>query len=281
MKNALSGVERAMFWTLAVAAFAAVAVGLSARAAHRLADQYDADRRSYAIVTVVAPEGPEAMAAAEAALQHAPHVTSAAPMTAGRAAAFLGLADSQDLPPLRLIEIELEPDPEATDVAGDIVAALAGGGVTAEVVQAPDDSASGGVAGLVRAAALWGALAFALIMAVIVSLAARSLAARRREVVTVMTDLGATQAQCAARIADEAALLGLYAGLAGAALAGAVGIIVVLLAVPGARLETLPEMIRPFDLVPIVAAPLGAAVAAGIGARAAASYFHLRAARLG
>lgn len=281
MKNALTGVERAMFWTLAIAAFAAVAVGLASRAAHRLADQYDEDRRGYAIVTVVAPEGPEAVAAAEAALQHAPHVTSAARMTAGRAAAFLGLADSENLPPLRLIEIELEPAPENADVSGDIVAALAEGGVTAEVVTAPDSGASGGVAGWVRSAAFWGALAFALIMAVIVSLVARSLAARRREVVTVMTDLGATRAQCAARIADEAAMLGLYAGLAGGALAGAAAIVVLLLAVPGARLETLPEMIRPFDLIPIAAAPLGAAIAAGIGARAAAGYFHLRAARLG
>ena len=60
-------------------------------------------------------------------------------------------------------------------------------------------------------------------MAIIVSLAARGLAARRREMVTVMADLGATRRQTAGRIADEAAVIGLYAGLVGGALAGVAG----------------------------------------------------------
>jgi hypothetical protein len=118
-------------------------------------------------------------------------------------------------------------------------------------------------------------------MAVIVSLAARSLAARRREMVTVICDLGATRGQAAGRVADEAAVLGLYAGLVGGALAGFAALIVLLLAIPGASLGSLPRMILPVDLVPILAAPLGAAIAAGAGARAAAGYFHSQAARLG
>ena len=61
-------------------------------------------------------------------------------------------------------------------------------------------------------------------MAVIVSLAARGLAARRREMVTVMADLGATRSQAAGRVADEAAVLGLYAGLVGGVLAGCRGL---------------------------------------------------------
>jgi hypothetical protein len=40
-------------------------------------------------------------------------------------------------------------------------------------------------------------------------------------------------------------------------------------------------MILPIDLAPIFAAPLGAALAAGAGARTAAGYFHAKAARLG
>ncbi|MBC7769778.1 MAG: hypothetical protein H7124_13435, partial [Phycisphaerales bacterium] len=110
---------------------------------------------------------------------------------------------------------------------------------------------------------------------------ARGLAARRRELVTVMCDLGATRSQAAGRIADEAAVMGLYAGLIGGALAGVAGIVVMLLVIPGASAEALPAMILPIDLAPIVAAPLGAAVAAGAGARAAAGYFHAKAARLG
>lgn len=286
MRNALTGVERALFWTLAFAAFAAAAAGLAARAIDRVAADYEAQRSNYAIVRVVAPEGAAGIAAAEVALAQAPLVASAAPMTAGRAAALLaewGGAEiaAADMPPLRLIEVELARTSSSVDVAGDIVAALAQGGVTAEVIAAPNDASGGGLAARVRAAAFWGAAAFAVMMAVIISLAARSLAARRREMVTVMCDLGATRSQAAGRIADEAAVLGLYAGLVGGILAGVAALVVLWLAMPGLSPDALPQMILPVDFAPIVAAPLGAAIAAGFGARAAAGYFHGQAARLG
>ncbi|HYD89411.1 MAG TPA: hypothetical protein VEA80_18170 [Vitreimonas sp.] len=286
MKNALSGVERALFLTLMFAAFAAAAAGLAARAVDRLAVEYENQRNAYAIVRVLAPEGSAGLMAAESALAQAPHVVSAARMTAVRAAELLtewGGAEVSpaDIPALRLIEIEMTPVPAAVDAAGDITAALAQSGVTAEVIAAPAETAGGGVAAHVRTAALWGAVAFGLIMGVIVSLSARGLAARRRELVTVMCDLGATRSQAAGRIADEAAVMGLYAGLIGGVLAGLSALAVMLLVIPGASAETLPAMILPIDLAPIVAAPLGAAVAAGAGARSAAAYFHAKAARLG
>jgi cell division protein FtsX len=286
MRNALTGVERALFWTLAFAAFAAASAGLAARAVDRVAASYEAARSNYAIVRVIAPEGDAGLAAAETALSHAPLVTSAAPMTAGRAAALLAQwggseIAAEDMPPLRLIEVELARGSPGVDVGGDIVASLAEGGVTAEVIEAPEQASGGGLAGRVRAAAFWGAIAFALVMAVIISLAARSLAARRREMVTVMCDLGATRSQAAGRVADEATVLGLYAGLAGGALAAVAGLVVLWLAIPGMSLDALAGMILPVDLAPIVAAPLGAAVASGFGARAAAGYFHGQAARLG
>lgn len=286
MKNPFAGMERSLFWTLAFAAFAAAAAGLAARGVDRVAVDYEQQRRDYAIVRVLAPDGPAGMAAAEAALASAPHVTSAAPMTAGRAAALLGQAsgeiiDPATVPDLRLIEIELAPVSPNADVSGDIVAAMAAGGVTAEVIQAPDDASGGGLAPRVRNAAFWGAAIFAAMMAVIVWLAARGLAARRREMVTVMCDLGATRAQTAGRIADEAAVLGLYSGAVGAACAAVAGVIVLLLVIPGATLNSVVGMILPIDLVPIVATPLGSAIAAGAGARAAAGAFHAQAARLG
>lgn len=276
-RNALTGVERALFWTLAFAAFAAAAAGLSARAVDRLAGQYDASTRAYAIVRVIAPEGPVGIAAAETALAHSPLVTRAAPMTAQRAAALLGLPET-DMPPLRLIEIELAAAPPGVDVSGELVAALAQGGVTAEVERAP--TSASGVAERVRQAAILGAYAFALVMAIIVSLSARGLAARRRELVTVMTDLGATRSQASGRVADEAATIGLYAGFVGGVLAGIVGAVILLAVVPGATFAQLPQLLLPVDLAPLVAAPLGAALAAGAGARAAAGYFHAQAARL-
>lgn len=285
MKNALTGMERSLFWTLAFAAFAAAAAGLAARAVDRVAVGYEAAQQNYAIVRVVAPQGPAAMAAAEAALTRSTHVTSAAPITAGRAAALLEQwggdpVAAEDMPPLQLIEIELAPADAHVDVAGDVVATLAEGGVTAEIVQTPQGEGVGGAATRVRMAVLAGAIGFALVMALIISLAARGLAARRRELVTVMADCGATRGQAAGRIADEAAVIGLYAGLVGGVLAGLLAFFVLLLVIPGASIDTLPAMILPIDLAPIVAAPLGAAIAAGFGARAAAGFFHEQAARL-
>lgn len=285
MKNALTGVERALFWTLVFAAFAAAAAGLAARAVDRVAADYETQRQSYAIVRVVAPEGPAGMAAAEAALNNAPSVTRAAPMTQERAAALLAQWGGAsvapgELPPLHLIEIELAPN-AGDDISAVLTAALAQNGVTAEVVGAPESASGGGAAARVRGAAFWGAVLFALVMALIISLAARGLAARRREVVTVMADCGATRGQAAGQIADEAAVLGLYAGLLGGVLAGVAGSVVMLIAIPGASADTLAQMILPIDLAPIAAAPLGAAIAAGAGARAAAGIFHGQAARLG
>lgn len=286
MKNALTGVERAMFWTLVFAVFAAAIAGLAARGVDRMAAAYENARHGYAIVRVLAPEGPAGMAAAQSALNHAPHVTSAAPMTAGRAASLLaqwgGASLSPgEMPDLRLIEIDLAAAPASADVSGDIVAALAQGGVTADVIEAPDNASGGGLAARVRVAALWGSIAFAALMTLIVSLAARGLAARRREIVTVMTDLGATRAQAAGRIADEAAMLGFQAGLVGGLLAGLTALVALLVVLPHANLAAIRALVMPLDLVPIVAAPIIAAIAAGAGARAAAGYFHAKAARVG
>jgi len=286
MRNALTGVERALFLTLAFAAFAAAAVGLGARAFDHMASNYENARRGYAVVRVLAPEGPLGIAAAVAALESAPHVTSAEPMTAGRAAELLAQwggspVNAADIPALRLIEIDLAPAAPHTDISGDIVASLAQGGVTAQVIEAPDNASGGGLAARARTIALWASIGFALVMAVIISLGARGLAARRRELVTVMTDLGATRGQAAGRIADEAAILGLYAGLAGAALAAVIAIALLFVAMPGLSVESLRRMILPADLAPILAAPFVAAIAAGAGARAAAGYFHGQAARLG
>jgi cell division transport system permease protein len=285
MRNALRGVERSLFWIVTFAAFAAAVVGYAARAVDRVATHYDAERGAYAIVRVLAPEGPAGVTAAETALTASPYVVSTAPMTAGRAADLLNQwgqssLTASDMPPLRLIEIELSDAAAGVDIGGDIVAALAQGGVTGEFIAAPAN-ASRGLSDTARQLAFWGAVLFAVMMAVIVLFAARGLAARRREMVTVMCDLGATEGQAAGKVADEATMLGLYAGLIGAALATLGAFAVLLLAMPGANLEALPTMIRPLDALPLVAAPLGTAIAAGIGARAAAAYFHGQAARLG
>lgn len=279
MKNALRGVERALFWTLAFAAFAAAAAGLAARAADRLAANELRELARYAVVRVVAPEDASAMPLAQAALVRAAHVVAATPAGPERTAAMMGGSIApEDLPAVRLIELELsgEAPPE---IGGMLQAALAAAGVTADVVTAPPESRAG--PNRIRAAALWGAGLFGLLMAVIISLAARGLAARRRELVVVMTDFGASKARAAGKVADEAAAIGLLAGLLGAVLAGLAALIVLFVAIPGAGIDTLRAMILPIDLAPLIAAPLGAAIAAGAGARTAAALFHDQAARIG
>ncbi|MDX2276514.1 MAG: hypothetical protein NW206_13775 [Hyphomonadaceae bacterium] len=285
MRNALAGIERSLFLTLVFAAFAAAMAGLMARAVDRIADAYERSRSDYAVVRVLAPEGPEGLARAETALNNSPYVISAAPMSASRAAALLGqwagqAVRAEDLPPLRLVEIELAPTTAGLDIHAELVAVLAQNGVTGEVIGASEETAGAGVAHRISVAAGWGAAAFALIMALIVALGARSLAARKRELVTVLTDLGATRGRAAGQVGDEAAIIGLYAGLLGAALAAAASAALLLLAIPGLGLGAMHEVILPIDYAPLIAAPLGCALAAGIGARTAASNFFAQASRL-
>lgn len=244
-----------------------------------MAAGYQVDISGYAIVRIIDPDGPDGVARAQTALTRAPHVVSATPMSARSAAEHLRMETSGEIPVPPLIEIVVRPTSPDADVAGDIKAALSQAGVTAEVTTAPETP--GDIAGWVRRAAFWGAIGFAVVMALVIALAARALASRRRAEVTVMTDLGATKAQAAGRIADEAAMLGLNAGLAGAALAAAAGVVMLMLAVPQLSAENLPAIIRLPDLAPLAIVPIGAAIAAGAGARTAAAEFHDRAARLG
>lgn len=281
--RALIGSERALFWALAIAVFAATLGGLGARAVDRLSGIYETERRAYVIVRVLAPEGPEATPLAQAVLADRPEVARAAPMSQARAADLLarsgGGVAAEDLPPLRLIEVELAPDASAE--AGDALeAALAAAGITAEAVRAPEGTNTGALAVRARQVALWAAVAFAGAMALIISLAARGFVARQRDLVAVLADLGATRGKAAGRVADQAAASGFWAGLTGAALAGAAGAGLMLAFIPGATLSGLPSLLLPIDVAPLAAAPLFAAIAAGMGARRAAESHYDHAARL-
>lgn len=284
MKNALAGLERTLFWTLAVAAFAAACIGLAARAVDRLAVNYEQERQSYAIVQITAPEGPAGMAAAEVALAHSPLVARAAPMSPERAAELLRQPGAEsvpagEMPDLRLIELELAPGAWSQDFVGEIEAALSQASVTGTVIAASNSDNGGGVMVRARFFAFWGAVLFAIVMSIIVALGARGFAARRREQIVVMADLGATRSQTAGRIADEATVFGLYAGAVGGLLAGMAGALA-LIVITGASTGELRALLTPIDFAPILAAPLAAALAAGLGARTAAGYLHGQAARL-
>ncbi|MES1199468.1 MAG: hypothetical protein ABUS48_05745 [Pseudomonadota bacterium] len=286
MERPFADADRSLFWTFVIAAFAAAAVALAGRAVDHAASRYETARDSYAIVRVIAPDDEDAMTAAQAALRTAPHVVRATPMSAERAAALLQQygggqpIDAANMPPLRLFEVELAPTGPNTDVSGDIVAALAHGGVTAEVIRAPANASGGTVAARAQAAALWGSAAFAIVMALIISLSARGLAARRRELVAVLSDMGATRGEAAGRVANEAAAKGFVAGALGAAIAALIGVGLVLLLMPGVSIASLRQLIGLWDVLPLAATPFAAAAAAAMGARAGAESFYAQASRL-
>ena len=285
MARPFADADRAFFWTLAIIAFVAAAVGIAGRAVDHTAAKYEDARRDYAIVRIIAPDSPYAITLAEAALSGAPHVATATPMSARRAAELLSQwggapISASEIPSLRLIELGLDPAPANTDVEGDIVAALARSGVTAEVVRAPAQAGAGAMAARARAAALWGSIIFAIVMALVISLVARGLAARRRDLMHVLADMGATQGEAARRVADEAALKGFLAGLIGALMAGLIAASVLYLLMPDVPIAGWRRMLSLYDLIPIAITPFAAAVAAAMGARAGAESFYAQAARL-
>ncbi|MES1156368.1 MAG: hypothetical protein ABUL73_01195 [Alphaproteobacteria bacterium] len=285
MARPFADADRSFFWTLVVAAFAAAAVGLASRAIDHTAAKYQDARRNYAIVRVIAPDSPYAITLAEAALNSAPHVATATPMSARRAAELLSQwggapIAASEVPSLRLIEVGLLPAPANADVEGDIVAAMARGGVTAEVVRAPARVGADAMSARARLAALWGSIIFGIVMALIVSLAARGLAARRRDLMHVLADMGATRGEAAQRVANEAAFKGFMAGLVGALLSGLIAAGLLALLVPDTSLADWRHIISLYDLIPLAITPFAAAVAAAMGARAGAESFYAQAARL-
>lgn len=286
MRNAEPPTENALFWTFAIAALAAIVVGLAARVADRLLADYQTRANDYAMVRVLAPESDAALAAAAEILAESPSVRSAAPMSRERAAGLLrgaggGSLGAEDLPPLRLIEIELAPGAVREDISGDLTARLAQAGVTAEVLRAPvSTGGSEALLGLAPKLAAYGAISFAVVLSLITGLAARGIASRRANLIQIMADLGATRQKTSNRIGDEAGAVGFGAGLLAAVLvsAGAIGLI--LTGVPGATWATLPHILGPLDILPVALAPFLSAFVAGSGARAAADSLYAEAARL-
>ncbi|MGE3143407.1 MAG: hypothetical protein AB7L65_08805 [Hyphomonadaceae bacterium] len=277
--------ERALFWTMAVAAFTAALACLGARAADRAAGAALDARQSYVIVRVRAPEGTEGLSAAALALGADARVASVNILSQDRAAALLQRwsrqpVQSAELPPLRLLEVRLTP-PAARDAAAPagIAALLANAGIVADAVTPPPDPAAPAAERLRRAAA-FGALALSGVMALIVALAARGLAARRADFITVLADIGGRRGDACLPVADEAGGAGFLAGALGALAAGAAALMLTAAVFPGMNEAAWRALIAPADLAPLLAAPFVAAFAAGLGARWGAEALYARAAKL-
>lgn len=280
------GLERALFWTMTVAAFTAALACLAARAVDRAALNAQAARQGYMIVRVLSPEGPDGLNDAARILSEDPRIAQIEIMSTARAARLLngwGVGDvaSADLPPLRLIEATLAPRMIAdAQLEHDIDTLLSDAGVSAQTIGPPQDDAQAAQAARMRRAALIGAAGLAAVMALIVALAARALAGRRGEDIQVMADLGATRAQACLPLADSAGATGFMAGALGALAAGGAGLALLFSILPEASATPIQTLLAPADIAPLIAAPFIAALAAGFGARLGAETLYARAARL-
>lgn len=281
-----AGLERALFWTMAVAVFAAALACLAARAVDRSALATQSARQGYLIVRVESPEGPEGLNQAARVLSEDPRIASVEIMSTARASRLLetwgaGDIDGADLPPLRLIEATVAPDIVAnTALERDLNTLLAGAGIEAAAIAPPEDDTQAAQATRMRRAALFGALALCAVMSLIVMLAARALASRRSEDIHVLADLGATRTDACLPIADAAGGAGFAAGALGAIAAGAAGLALLLTIMPDLGGMPIERLLHPADIAPLLAAPFLTALAAGIGARFGADALYSRAVRL-
>lgn len=279
--------DRSMLWTMIVACFTAALACAGARAVDRAAAGVLRDREGYLIVRVMAPEGEDGLHRAAAVLIGAPEVAEAQVMTQSRAAQLLedwsgSTVRSAELPPLRLIEVTLSPDaPASGRTQRSLVQQLADAGVLAEAIGPPDDNGRANEAMRLRQASLWAAIGISIVMALIVALAARAVATRRRDLLTVMADLGAERGEAVLGVSDEGGAIGFVAGAAGALAAAIAAIAFVHMAYPDHAPRALLRLLAPADVAPLIAAPIVAAMAAALGARLAADAHFMRAARLG
>ncbi|MET0181302.1 MAG: hypothetical protein ABW199_00290 [Caulobacterales bacterium] len=272
---------------MVVACFTAALACLGARAVDRATSGVLRDREGYMIVRVIAPEGEDGMNRAATALIGMTDIAQAQVMSAGRAAELLrtwaGAAVNQDdLPPLRLIEVTLADDaPASARSEREIVAGLADVGVTAEAIGPPADDGRVADAARLRSTSYLGAGALSAVMALIVLMAARSLAMRRRDLVTVLADLGAPRSDAGLKLSDEAGAAAFLAGAIGAAAAGAAGFFFAGFAFPDVPQSSVLTSLTAGDIAPLIAAPFAAAFAAGLGARLASEALYARASRFG
>jgi cell division transport system permease protein len=276
---------RAVFWVMAAACFAAASALLFSRAAFVMADRWAHEATGVAIVRILAADAPGALAEAEDAIKSAPSVARAQIVTAERAAALMqdwqgAQVRPSDLPPLQLVEVDFAPGaPRAA--AQNLEAHLAEKGLAVQVVSPRSaETEAARNAQLMRLAALVGAGFIVAMMAAVIAFSARALALRRADLITALTDIGATRERAGAELGVEAGRLGLWAGLAGALVAAGAGAAGIYLTTPTATPLSILNATGPIEWAALAATPLYAALFASLGARAGAGAVHARAARL-
>ncbi len=238
----------------------------------------DAARASGALtVRVLSPATPEGVATAARVLRRTPGVITAEPMDGARAARLLAqwggaAVDAADLPPLHLIEVR-----RSADTDGRIEADLRGAGVRAELYGAgPADTRATRIADVAEYAAISAVAATLLAIALLF----RAAALARGVAAALAAELGGTRGDSLSAYGRGACTLAFLAGVTAA--------IASVLAAPGVLMamgETLSVQgmaarITSMEAALVLLAPLVAAAAATLGARAGAARAYDRADRL-
>ncbi len=250
-----------MFVTLVVAA-----AGLAVANAVRVMGEGVANRYSLQLVG----GGPDRTAAAVAALREVPDVAAVQPVPEAEVRqtlqSWLGpdAAASAELPVPLLIDVDLKPGSDPVKVRAALGRAVPGASVLAYTERL------GPVLDSLRALG-WLALALVLLMglamAAAVVLATRGAFDTHRSTIEIMHGIGATDEQLARLFQRRIAFDALAGGLAGAA--AAVLVLLLLFAVPGELLGTLSgrPVLRLADWLLLAMLPLAAALGATLVAR--------------
>ena len=269
-----AGADRPLFFVLMIMVFLACLSAIVTQASYDAAGRWGDDLKNSATLQVKAGMGEDGMALAQKAAQITaarPEVRSAAPLSEDRAQDLLrpwlgGVALPEGLPVPYLVDVTLAGD-TPLDVEA-LNAALSSAGINADI----DDHGrwSRDIARTARAAQMVTLVALILLIAATIAtagFATQSGLAARKNIVDVLTQVGAQDRYIARLFTARFAWLGLIAGAAGALLAGGLALLFWFLTrrsgsafLPGGSLASI-------DFAYVTIAPLIAAVVCALSAR--------------
>jgi cell division transport system permease protein len=276
----------ALFWTVAIACFLAASAGIAARISFRAADAWSQGLHGALTVRIIAPDSQEAVIQVAERLRTSPGIFAARAMTPEDAAKLLNEwggpgIQARDLPPLRLIELEVDKSQATTGFAHSLEHQLEAVGYQAEVY-GPGQWAENWASATIGYRDIGIALVLALGITALLTagLVGRARAAADRALIPPLADMGASRGQVAGLFARRGAAEGFLAGLLGTAFAVAFSGVALYDFLPRMPLNDWANLFSPIDAAPVVVTPFLAALLVGAGARAAANRAYARAARL-
>ena len=272
----------ALFWVIVIACLLAATAGVAARLADGASDALESRMRAGLTARILAPDTPDALERAALQLNGVTGIASVRIVTAERAAQLLRNAggpelNPSDLPALRLLEFNANRAPDAAWL-NTVAAAMRAGGFEAEIYGPGPVMREGAEnAGSLAKAALSLCIVLAGAALLTIGLAGRARAAMDRDIIGPLADMGATRGQISTAFAARSAVEAFTAGLVGAF--GAATLIFMWVNLPDFPFADWAARIGGADALPLIVAPMLAALLAVAGARAASNRYYEIAAR--